>query len=183
MYTPRKKHPQQSSSYFTHPLTLLVIFLRVGAALSLFLVPVEGYIATVVFDWVDAMILLHIVHITRKQYQYFDKMLDLVSFVAMLLVGIRYGMFWPLLFFFVYRLIGYWLYMRTHDQRYFVYFPNFFEVVFLWTVVGKAMGITDHLVPSAYWTWLVVLFLLKELHEAYIHLYLVDLFKKKGVYT
>lgn len=164
-----KKSRAIDTRFLKHPLTIAIIVIRVSFALYMFISPIWGYLLTVIWDYLDAVVLLHIEHVSRKQYHYVDKNLDFVYFTVMLIIGFTTSARVPLLVLFLYRLIGHVLFMRTGADVYFVLFPNFFEIVFVWVVLGQVIGFSSNLDSSFYWSWLIVLFLAKEIHEFSLH--------------
>lgn len=159
--------------FLTHPLTISIIIIRTLAALLMFVSPLWGYIWTVVWDYLDAPLLLYVVKVSRKQYHYLDKNLDFVYFTVMLIIGFSTYAASVLVLLFLFRLIGHYLFMRTHRLVFFVLFPNFFEVLFVWSVLGL-----EHML---YWQWLIVLFLLKEVHEIGLHYVWANYLTRRGI--
>lgn len=155
--------------FLWHPLSIFVLIARIFFALYMFVSPVWGYIWTVAFDYVDAIVWLHTLHISKAQYQYVDKILDFVYFLVMLVIGSQYGVFFPLVVLFVYRLIGQVIFMKNQDVRTFVFFPNVFELLFVWTVLGTITEFTNGMTAGETRIWILVLFLIKEGHEIFLH--------------
>lgn len=51
----------------------------------------------------------------------------------------------------------------------FVFFPNFFEVAFLWLVIFHPVRTTILLTDPQPWGWLVALLIVKQIHEFILH--------------
>lgn len=119
----RRKANSIDLSFVWNPLSLIVILARVASALYILVSPVWGYIWTVLFDYIDAIVFLHVQGISRRQYHYVDKNLDFVYFAVMLVVDSKYGLFIPLSLLLLYRLIGQYLYLQTHKITTFIFFP------------------------------------------------------------
>ena len=123
-----------------HPLFWLVLFARFAAAGYILIDPLWGFVATIAFDYVDALTWMHMLGMRRKLYYQIDKPMDWVSYIAMYAVAIQQGFSLVLTPFLVYRLVGQVIFMTTGKQKYFVLFPNFFEVVFFWYILGNRLG-------------------------------------------
>jgi hypothetical protein len=104
---------------------------------------------------------------TRETYYRVDKIFDWIAYISMFIVGIRYGYGWILLFFLIYRLIGQSLNYLLENGSLFIFFPNFFEVVFLWLMVGRHFNFD--LFSIKYILWLIPLFVAKEIQEFWIY--------------
>ncbi|HRN70964.1 MAG TPA: hypothetical protein PLS49_07335 [Candidatus Woesebacteria bacterium] len=150
----------------------LIIILRVFAALSMFFWPVLGFVFVLTIDFLDGYILKHRCGFSPEQYHRIDKPLDWFDYVVMLIIGLRIEFSSMLIIFFIFRLVGQLFYMRSKNPRYFILFPNLFEVVYLWIVVLKNYSITL--------TISIVIFRLLE--ELYIHEVLPNYLRKKGEY-
>ena len=123
-----------------HPLFWLVLFARIAAAAYILVDPLWGFIATLVFDYVDALTWMHTLGMSRKLYYEIDKPMDWVSYIVMYAVAIQQGFSLLLTPFLIYRLIGQVIFMTSGRQKHFVFFPNFFEVVFFWHILGDRLG-------------------------------------------
>ncbi len=150
----------------------LIIILRVFAALSMFFWPVLGFVFVLTMDFVDGYILKHRCGFSPEPYHRIDKPLDWFDYVVMLIVGLRIEFSILLIIFFIFRLVGQFFYMKTKNPRYFIVFPNLFEIVYLWIVVLKFHSIAL--------TVFIVIFRLLE--ELYIHDVLPNYLQKKGEY-
>lgn len=169
-----------SLRFIFHPFALTIALARFFAAIYIAVNPLWGYVWTVVLDWLDGTLLVFLLKIRWREYHYLDKNLDVISYVIMLSVGVRYGAFWPLALLLTFRFIGHILFLRTGEVRYYIYFPNLFEAYFIWAVLGKIVDVTPNLSSSAFWTVLFGLFVLKEFQEVYLHVYRVRVHKRDG---
>ena len=157
------------SGLFRDPLVIIVTAVRIGAALSIFWYPLWGLIWSFIFDILDARILLHMVGFSREQYHMWDKNIDWTAYVIMLTVASSYGMFLPLFLLLFFRFMGQFMYLRTHNTWFFIFFPNLFEAGFLWMVIFYPIPGTVQIdTPVKFW-WLVALFAVKESQEVLLH--------------
>lgn len=160
--------------YISKPLVILVSIFRVGSAVLILFNPFWGLLLSWFWDIFDSPIFLHIVGMPVSAYEYLDKNLDWFEYLSMLVVGARYE-FSPLLTaLFVFKLIGHILFLKNRDIKYFVYFPNFFEVGFVWLVVLKSINLNLNIY------WLFVFLLLAMLREIYLHIIFPNYVEKHG---
>jgi hypothetical protein len=161
-------------SYLRNPVFWLVVSLRFLAALYILINPLWGYVLTLVFDYFDSYFLAakkNLVEMPWKDYLLWDKYLDLVGYVTMLIVGLRMG-FPVLLILFLYRLIGQVLFFITQKEYLFVIFINFFQPVYIWLVAFKILNIT----PT--YLWLLILTGMQITMEIFNHIYWPKRIKK-----
>jgi hypothetical protein len=86
-------------------------------------------------DVVDGDILLNL-GVSDATYQTIDKFADLVSYVFMLLLGLRWPIRKIIIALFTYRLVGQILFFITRNELMFVYFQNFLEpLVMAYTLI------------------------------------------------
>lgn len=127
--------PFLSKEKIKHPAFLLTVFLRIGASYFFFVDPWIGWVIWITLDALDSIPLRNYARLTIMEYEIFDKYLDDVVYLVMLLSSIKYGVFWPLLGLLFARMIGEILFFKTKDEKYLIYFPNLFEPYWFWTVV------------------------------------------------
>ena len=151
-------HIQTTLSW--HPLTIATLLIRVSLALYILVHPLWGFLWSMVFDYLDSQILIHVVRMNRMTYQRWDKCVDWCAYATQLVVAARYGFFVPFLFLFLYRFVGFVGFMRTNKRVYFIFFPNLFDMAFLWMLLFS---------PATPWVWLALLFFAKEVHEFILH--------------
>ena len=152
-----------------YPLVWLVTIARILAALYIFIDPLWGLIASLVFDILDGQILLYRVHISMEEYEAFDKPLDWVTYICELWVGARYGLFLPLFLLLFYRFMGQFMYMKTGKRFFFALFPNFFEFAFLWLIIVIPSGTTFDWHAPHPWEYLIILLLVKQGQDFFMH--------------
>lgn len=92
--------------------------------------PFAGAWSTYVLDNVDGDVLLEL-GMPEETYQSFDKAADYVSYVIMLIIGLRWRIKRLIVLLFVYRTIGQALFFITRNERAFFAFPNFLEPLVL----------------------------------------------------
>lgn len=136
---------------------------RLLIALYIFVNPLWGVIASMVADWVDSQILLHGIRMTRPQYQLWDKNVDWAAYVVELSVAASYGLYLPFFLLLFWRFVGQFMFLSTHKRWVFVFFPNYFEIAFLWLVL---------FFPDRPVGWLIVFLVLKQVHEVWLHVFL-----------
>jgi hypothetical protein len=150
----------------------IIVLLRVSAALSMFFWPLLGFVLVLSMDFIDGYILKHRVGFSPEQYHRIDKPLDWFDYTVMLIIGLRIEFSLLLIMFFIFRLVGQVFYMRSKNPRYFILFPNLFEIVYLWIIALKNYSVAL--------TVFIVIFRLLE--ELYIHEVLPRYLQKKGEY-
>ncbi len=107
-------------------LQLLVIVLKFVVPCSMLLFPLFGLWGNYFLDVVDGDILLSL-GMSDQTYQLVDKSLDLISYVFMLILGLRWSIRKTVTALFAYRLIGQILFFITGLEIVFLYFQNFLE--------------------------------------------------------
>ncbi|MBI2405467.1 hypothetical protein HYV21_00215 [Candidatus Microgenomates bacterium] len=152
-----------------HPALLLTALIRIGASYFFFIDLWVGWIIWTVLDTLDSIPLRNFAKLTAIEYEIFDKYIDNVVYIVMLLASIKYGVFWPLLVLVFARIIGEILFFRTKDEKYLIYFPNLFEPYWLWTVAATSPLIPTFLDIFKTTNGLIYLVLLKLLQEAIKH--------------
>ncbi len=149
-----------------HPLFWLILFARFGAAGYILIDPLWGFVATLVFDYADALTWMHTLGMSRKMYYLIDKPVDWVSYIAMYAIILRLGdpriigIASALL---LYRFVGQMINWITHEGSHFIWFPNFFEVFFGWVLISLQFGFV--LWSPGYFGLLLLFFCIKELQE------------------
>lgn len=156
-----KQDETVSLEFLKHPVVWAMTIARLLIALYIFVHPLWGVITSMIADWVDSQILLHVVGITRPQYQLWDKNVDWFAYVVELSVAANYGLYLPFFLLLFWRFTGQFMFLKTHKRFLFVFFPNFFEVAFLWLVLFY---------PARPYVWLIAFLIAKQLHEIALHL-------------
>ena len=156
---------------FRHPLFWIVTFARCSGAFIIFINPFWGYFIYVILDIADGQILPNFAGMNPLAYHLWDKYVDTFVFFVMLIVTIPYGIFTPLLFLLLYRLVGQLIFWETKNDRYLLVFPNIFEIVWLWMIVGKQINLIQQLNHSQSISFLILLSVFKEFQELLVHLW------------
>lgn len=122
----------RKKSYKLLPLIRISQVVRILAPLSIFKFPLLATIISFTLDMADSPI-YRFAGYTRKEYQPIDKTLDFywyaVSFTFAWLANFP---FLPLLAaLLIIRLIGQVLFYTTKNEKYFIFFPNFYETMFI----------------------------------------------------
>ena len=104
----------------------LVISLKFIVPSLMLAFPFAGAWGNYVLDVVDGDILLSL-GLTDSTYQTIDKFADLISYIFMLILGLRWPIKKIIIVLFGYRLIGQLLFFITGNELMFVYFQNFLE--------------------------------------------------------
>ncbi len=170
-----------------HQRTVLVVtFVRLVAALSLFYWPLWGFVVVVLLDWFDSYIVIHRLGFSRVEYQRWDKLVDWASQLVMVVMGSMHGLGVAMILLLLYRLIGHFVFIKTGNTKYFILFPNLIEPAFLWWVALPTFtswsGFTAVIDDT---TGLFILFVLKEIHEVVVHLgspWAIRKLKQRGGY-
>lgn len=156
--------------WLKHLLVWFVIITRTLSALYILVDPFWGFFLTLFFDFVDGYTLKQIVRMSRKEYHQWDKILDWFGYVAMFIVGVQYGIALILAVFLVIRLVGQLMYHKTGNSIYFIFFPNFYEIIFFWLMFMDGWGTT----------WLVFLLVLRMLEEVWLHYFVPWYLRGRG---
>lgn len=105
---------------------LFIILLKILVPALMLKLPIFGLWGNYFLDVVDGDILLSL-GLEENTYQTIDKLADLVSYIFMLFLGLRWSIRKTILILFIYRLIGQMLFFITGNELIFFYFQNFLE--------------------------------------------------------
>lgn len=145
-----------------------VVILRILVAPSIFVWPLLSIILSVFLDLIDADFAHKIM--SKKLYQLIDKNLDLWWFINIIIyvfINIpEYKIY--LLFLFIYRLIGQLIYYFSKNRKVLLFFPNFFEWVFILIFFGKNY-FPSILEGKIYVLILIIIFIVKIFQEWFLH--------------
>ncbi|MFA6390117.1 MAG: hypothetical protein WCX78_00055 [Patescibacteria group bacterium] len=143
--------------------------LRILTAPLIFVWPLISIILSVFLDLIDADF-AHMV-VSKKHYQLIDKNLDLWWFInIMIFSNINYPDYKIfLLILFIYRLIGQFVYYISRYRGILLFFPNFFEWVFILIFFGKNY-FPLILQGTTYILILIVIFIVKIFQEWFFHI-------------
>ena len=103
-------------------------------------------------------------------YQIKDKIIDsIISFILLLYLLKKNYLLKKqnnvLIFLFVFRMIGIYLFIQNKDRSFLIYFPNFFMEIMLLFIAMKEFSINVKYLPS----FVVFTLLMKLLQEMYLH--------------
>lgn len=164
------KEGEISLTFLRNPVVWAVTIARLLIALYIFINPLWGVLISMVADWVDHLILVYMYRIVRRpEYQLWDKNVDWFTYVVELIVATSFGLYLPFFLLLFWRFLGQFMFMRIHNRRVFVFFPNFFEMAFLWLVIFYPHGGLTTWPTGQALLWLIVILAFKQLHELYVH--------------
>ena len=112
------------------PVVALVLSLKFLLPISFLWFPFQASWLNFVLDSVDGDILMHS-GMDPVSYQTWDKAADYVTYIMMLIVGMRWRIRKTIVFLFCYRTIGQVLFFTTRNDAFFFWFPNFLEPLFM----------------------------------------------------
>lgn len=165
--------------YFKNPLTWLVVVARLFSSFYLFIDPFWGMLLYFVFDSFDTLVLEDWVGMTYREYGFFDKNLDWITYIPMLFVSAKFGLLWIFVFLFIIRSIGHLLYNRTFNEKYLLYFPNLLEAsfFFLISLPSKEIILTKTI---NIWVLLILIVVVQMAREIILHV-IYPRFLKQGI--
>lgn len=148
--------------------------------------PFFGLWGNYVLDVVDGDILLTL-GMQEFTYQSVDKFADLISYIFMLVLGLRWRIKNVVIALFVYRMIGQVLFFVIRDERVFLAFQNFLEplmmaYVLLLLVKKSEAGAYATYKKHLFLVWTIVI-AYKLWNEWYLHFANIDLSKLFFGYT
>lgn len=152
-----------------HPAVLATAALRIAASGIFFIDFWIGWLVWLLLDFLDTIPFRNFAKLTAFEYETFDKYVDDVILVILLLASIKYGVFWPLLTLFLLRIIGEALFFKTKDEKYLIYFPNLFEPYWVWSIATLSPLFPSFLEVFKSINGLIYLILLKMLQEFIKH--------------
>lgn len=155
-----------------NPLVVIVIILRLLSSVLIIINPLWGFFIYLLFDYIDAHILINIVKMRWVDYQDLDKKIDLLGYLAMLYQVGKYTSVYSLLFLFTFRFIGQLAFSFARKQWLLVLFPNLVEVYFIWNLFIRQLGFGI--------TFLYLLILVKMFQEYFLHVYWPKYLKENG---
>lgn len=159
-------------------LQLLTIILKIIVPATMLKFPLFGIWGNYFLDVVDGDILLHL-GMSETTYQLIDKSTDFISYVFMLILGLRWSIRKTVTVLFAYRVIGQVLFFITGKEILFFYFQNFLEPLMMIYVLILFKQKTEE---KAYLTykkhiilvWVIIL-IYKVWNEWYLHFANIDL--------
>ncbi len=153
---------------FKKPLVIITLLLRLLAAFYILFDPFWGILISMLVDTFDNQFLMRRAGMSRDYYEIFDKRVDWVTYIIMLYVASFTDVFGILLVLLAFRFIGWVLFEKTKNERYLVYFPNFYELAFFAFVsINYQFGVdfTNNL-----YIWLII-FVVQIAREYLLHIY------------
>lgn len=172
---------KSSNKFLTHPIVVFFIIARILAALYILVEPFWGFVAYLFFDFVDGY-LFSKPGLTTVQYMKFDRPLDWLGYLTMLVVVSNTRFFPFFLILLGFRLVGQIYYMKTSNVKYYILFPNFYEVFYVWFIVLYLLDGRYFIVGAREVLFLILLFIFQFIRELLIHKYQHDYLKKHGQY-
>ena len=158
----------RDEQFLKKPLVIVTLLVRLLTALYILFDPFWGVVLSMFFDTFDNRVLLRKAKMDRGEYTVIDKRVDWVSYMVMLYVASFTDVFPVLLILLAFRFIGQLLFERTKNERYLVYFPNFFELAFFAFVsISYQFGVS--LINNIY-IWIMI-FAVQIAREYLLHIY------------
>lgn len=144
-----------------------IVIRSLGVILFVYIDPLFAYLSNGLLDALDGPIYKHVVQLQPVKAQLLDKSLDLWLYCAayFFLPALPSFTLHFLTTTFLLRLIGQFIFFATKDRKVLLYFPNFFEVTYVYVLVFQKLNLnfTHH-----YWL-LGLLYLAKIAHEYILH--------------
>lgn len=140
--------------------------IRALAALSILAFPVWGFIASLIFDILDARYLLPYGHLDKLAYDLWDKILDSATFVTELMIGLTTPWAGLMIGLFLYRMVGHIIFWIIKKPRILIFFPNVFESTFFWILIPVHWWYAFHITAMTGLYWL---YAIKITHEIVLH--------------
>ncbi|MFA6532547.1 MAG: hypothetical protein WCT22_00940 [Patescibacteria group bacterium] len=144
------------------------VLLRIIIAPLIFIWPLPAIILSVFLDLIDADFAHKV--ISKKLYELIDKNLDLWWFINIIIYSYfnypDYKIY--LLILFTYRLIGQLIYYFSKNREVLLFFPNFFEWVFILIFLGKNY-FPSILQGKTYFLISMAIFSVKIFQEWFLH--------------
>lgn len=142
---------------------LLVVRPVLAVALSIFVDEFDGYIINILTPW------------SRAQYQLWDKVFDFFWYVALIIYSKRIfslERFRWLVFFFWFRMAGQLLFLFVPREEVFLFFPNYFENLFIVWLLDKKWPWFGRMMKKKYGSLVIYLiaFAIAIVREIIVHL-------------
>lgn len=159
-------------------LITIIILLKFFVPALMLKFPLIGLWGNYFLDVVDGDILLAL-GLSDTTYQTIDKSMDFISYIFMLILGIRWSIRKIVLVLFAYRMVGQILFFLTGQEIIFFYFQNFLEplmMVYALILFKQKDEKKTYLVYKKYiiLIWAIVL-IYKIWDEWYLHFANIDL--------
>lgn len=159
-------------------LQIVIVILKVAISLLMLWFPFIGVWGNYLLDVIDGDILLSL-GMSDTLYQTVDKSADLLSYVFMLILGLRWRIRKTTIILFIYRLIGQVLFFVTRDELMFVFFQNFLEpLMMIYTLLLMRLK-SEKKVYKIYKQHIILIWMIiigyKVWNEWYLHYANIDL--------
>ncbi|HEC64504.1 MAG TPA: hypothetical protein ENI23_04350 [bacterium] len=153
------------------PLIFATVIVRVLISISILFYPLEAVFLSIVFDLLTTWPLAW-TGLDKKQYHQIDKSLDLIDYLFLIIVTVNTPIAIPASILLGIRLVGHIAFYIKEDSRVFIFFPNvFYFYVLLYLLIERFAWDID---INAWYVW-IGLILFKLVHEAYIHIFPLDI--------
>ncbi|MBI2103605.1 hypothetical protein HYT59_01215 [Candidatus Woesebacteria bacterium] len=166
--------------YFHNYRLVTVAVVRILSALTIFINPFWGFWIYATVDVFDSFFLFYWARISLGEYHLIDKYLDWIGYIVMIIVSIKLMAFPLLLALFLLRLFGQIVFLVTREDKYFIFFPNFFEFSFAYVVFLEARGINLLSTKLEYYLIYSVILLIQIIREVGLHLWWPRYWRKNG---
>ncbi len=164
-----------------------VIFRLAATGLLFILNPIIAIIINIITDCLDGPIFRDYFGMKSEKYQIYDKFLDFIYYLALMVMVFWLGlpMISLLFIFFIYRIIGQIIFFFRKNEEIFLYFLNFFEYFVISVLLIEIFG----------QGWTIPIFsaavIFKIWHEIFIHkqkksftkIFWIPLLEKAGILT
>lgn len=159
-------------------LVTIIVGLKFFVPATMLAHPLSGLLGNYVLDVVDGDVLQYL-GMSDHTYQLIDKFADYVSYIFMLLLGLRWKVRKTVIALFIYRTVGQALFFITGNEMMFFYFQNFLEpfmIAYALILVIKKDEDKAYKTYKKYFflVWLIVI-AYKLWNEWYLHFANIDL--------
>ena len=146
-----------------------IVLLRILAAPLIFILPLQSIILSVFLDLFDAEFAHKVV--SKKKYELIDKNIDLWFYINIMIYSyLNYPDYKVSLFIlFIYRFIGQVIYYLGKNRRILLFFPNFFEGMFILIFLGKNYH-PSIITGQTFYLILFIIFIIKIFQEWFLHI-------------
>ena len=143
--------------------------------------PFLGLALYMVFDGCDTFILEDFGGLNYFEYENLDKVIDSVTFLILLPIGFKYGVFYALLALLIFRLLGTFIYLLRRNEKYLILFPDFYISFLFFTIILKETGLYPKNNLSEYIFLLAGLIIFQLSMEIVYHYVYPKLWKGEGM--
>jgi len=146
------------------------VALRIILAPLIFLFPVPIVLTLFFLDAIDGELASKKV-LTLEQYEKLDKALDFWQYTnEIAFAATNLKTYFPfLIILFIYRMIGEVMFFFKNNRKILVFFPNFFENVFLLIFLATYFKQLNFLITNNFYIYLIIVCILKIIQEWWLH--------------